>query len=445
MNYIRFTASFLVAFMQLFSMETSAQMKVVEVISVDSVTADFPVNFSTVAKNGWQFIAYYNATRNLTVASRKKGSGSWTKQILPTQVGWDNHNYITMAIDRENQLHVSGNMHNDSMLYFKTLVPYEVTSFKRVFPLVALEDELSSTYPAFFRDSEDRLIFSYRKGGSGNGNNFSNIYDEKGGTFKRLTNEPVFDGLNDKSAYAGKPERGPDGYFHQLWVWRDTPRAETNHSLSYTKTKDFVHYETADGQRVALPITPDKKQFIIDPVPAGGGIINGGFDLFFVGSLPAVAYYKYDKNGNHQIYVAKFDGKEWNIKQVSNWDFRWDFSGPGSLTFEINILKVETLKNGQIRIQYWQKNDGFGEILVDSASLKTISERKIINPELALFPAELLQTKRPDTMVKWLKMPTDDADYTYYFRWEAMGKRRFYEKRENAEPPELLQLYKFRR
>ncbi|MBT7066783.1 MAG: hypothetical protein HN919_10805 [Verrucomicrobia bacterium] len=35
----------------------------------------------------------------MTVASRPLDSKKWTYQGLPSKVGWDSHNYITMAMD----------------------------------------------------------------------------------------------------------------------------------------------------------------------------------------------------------------------------------------------------------------------------------------------------------------------------------------------------------
>lgn len=38
------------------------------------------------------------------------------------------------------------------------------------------------------------------------------------------------------------------------WVWRDDPRCETNHTLEYAKTKDFIHRCDAYDTSLPLPI-----------------------------------------------------------------------------------------------------------------------------------------------------------------------------------------------
>lgn len=335
-------------------------------------------------------------------------------------------------------------MHADTMKYFKTTKPFDVSTFERVWPLVNAEDELRSTYPNFIKDAQNRLIFTYRKGGSGNGNTINNFYNEQKGKFSRLTDAPLFDGLNEMSAYISGPKLGPDGLFHLIWVWRDTPSAETNHDISYARSRDLIHWETIAAEKVKLPITPRHHQFIVDPVPAKGGAINGGYILFFDEKQPVLCYHKYDAKGNHQLYLAKFTNGNWQIEQISNWGFRWSFSGPGSLTSELKILKGEVLSNEKIKIRYWQLKNGFGEIIANSKTLKPINDNPTENPEKQFYPAELMTNNRPENTVKWLNVPNKDkSNTTYAFRWETMGIRRFYEKREKSVQPYLMQLYEF--
>ena len=113
----------------------TSSIDILEVIEIDSVVADFPVGFAFINSGEWQFIGYYNKDRYLTVASRKISQQRWNYKVLPLKVGWDSHNRITMALDRDHCLHLSGNMHNDSLVYFKTERPFDIASFKKVFPV----------------------------------------------------------------------------------------------------------------------------------------------------------------------------------------------------------------------------------------------------------------------------------------------------------------------
>ena len=55
---------------------------------------------------------------------------------LSSEIGWDTHNYLTMAIDADNHIHLSGNMHVDPLIYFRTTRPLDVTSFERIASMV---------------------------------------------------------------------------------------------------------------------------------------------------------------------------------------------------------------------------------------------------------------------------------------------------------------------
>lgn len=146
------------------------------------------------------------------------------------------------------------------------------------------------------------------------------------------------------SAYTSGPSLGPDGFYHLAWLWRDTPHCETNHDPSYTRSNDLISWETIDGEKLNLPIAPKSSQFIVDPVPQGGGVINGAYRLFFdEDNRTLLVYMKYDKKGSNQLFVAKAVNGKWKIEQVSDWNYRWEFKGPGSITFEIRI------KNAQIK------------------------------------------------------------------------------------------------
>jgi hypothetical protein len=426
------------------------EINVIECIEVDSVPADFPVGFSSVSHNNWQFIAYYNKTRNMTVASRKVSEKKWNYKVLPTKVGWDSHNRISMTIDRDLCLHVTGNMHNDSMTYFKTEKPLDISSFERIFPLVNVDDELSCTYPNFIKTKDKQVIYSYRIGGSGNGVTITNAYNENTKSFKRLTDNPLFDGLGEMSAYASGPGLGPDGNYHVVWLWRNTPHCETNHSLSYARSSDLIHWENMQGEQSELPITPRTKLFIADPVPPKGGAINGAFKLFFdLENRPLLAFMKYDKKGNNQFFVAKEEDGEWMIKQISDWNYRWEFKGSGSITFEINLKNARVTNDNRIVIAYWHKNRGDGELIIDLESLSLIEDKDVEVLEKMEFPKQLMQASRSEEgmSVHWMKLKgTDSKSDDYYgLRWETMGKRRFYKAPENPVKPSVLRLYKLAR
>ena len=155
--------------------EDGARFRIDQSQVIADVPAGFPVKFCLLTAGKRQYIAYYDKQRHMTIASRMLHSHRWQYQVLPTKVGWDSHNYIAMAVDRDGHLHVSGNMHGVKLVYFRTVEPGDITTLKRL-PMTG-EQEDKATYPKFLTDHKNRLVFTYRDGGSGNGVRIYNRYD----------------------------------------------------------------------------------------------------------------------------------------------------------------------------------------------------------------------------------------------------------------------------
>lgn len=268
-----------------------------------------------------QYVAYYDADRQMVIAARTVGTDTWVKQPLPEYVGWDAHNSITMAIDRDGQLHVAGDMHNVPLIYFRTTTAGDVTSLTKIASMVDPDTENSETYPVFLYNGDGALIYNYRNGGSGNGSSYYNIYDESTRMWSRLFDQALFDGQGLRNSYPSNPSLGPDGNFHMVWVWRDTADAATNSRLCYARSKDMVHWTTVDGRPVTLPIVYSTRGVVVDPIPDYGGLLNGapriGFDA---NDNVLISYYKLDADLNTQVYIARPKpgaGDAWTISQVS--------------------------------------------------------------------------------------------------------------------------------
>lgn len=306
--------------------------KVAERCDVGQVPSWFPVGFSLLTHGNRQYVAFYDAAHQLTVATRMLGDPKWQTRQLPTKIGWDSHNYVTMAVDSSGDLHLSGNMHCVPLIYFRTEKAGDITSLKPL-PMTG-KQETRCTYPNFFRDANGRLLFQYRDGGSGNGSQLYNVYDAASKTWSRLLQTPLFDGEGQRNAYSLGPLKGPDGFFHLAWVWRETPDCATNHDLSYARSRDLIHWETAAGGAVELPIKLKSPGLIVDPVPVGGGIINGCQKLVFdANHRPLLAYHKNDADGNMQLYASRFENNRWHQRVLTDWKKPVKFAGGGTMPF----------------------------------------------------------------------------------------------------------------
>ncbi len=326
------------------------------------------VSFDLLTVEGRQFVAFYDEGRRTTVASRALDASRFTLTRLPdTFAGWDSHNYLTLEHDRAGHVHLSGNMHVTPLRYFRSAQPFDTSSMSPLPMTGSLEDK--TTYPRFFRGPSGQLLFSYRYGSSGDGDSYFNAYDEGAKKWSRLIATPLFAGSSTGvSAYFDGPVAGPDGHFHLAWVWRDTSDAATNHHVSYARSKDLKQWETAAGKPLALPLTLARSD-IVDPVPAGGGVLNGnvrvGFDR--AGDV-VVSYHKHDANHHTQIFNARFEGGRWVTRAASSWTTRWDFGGGGSLPeVKIRVGPVSVDETGELIQPFQHWTEGSGVWLLDDA------------------------------------------------------------------------------
>ena len=412
----------------------------VNVIDIEDVWSGHPVNFSLLTHPPKQFAAFYNADRQMTVVSRNLDETTWNRVELPEAVYWDSHNYITMIVDEDGYIHLSGNMHVDPLVYFRTREPLDITTFERA-PMVG-ELENRTTYPQFMRGPDNILLFRYRDGSSGSGNEIFNQYDLETQTWSRLLDQPLVDGEGKQNAYFFGPLTGPDGYYHLCWVWRVTYHAETNNNPSYARSRDLIHWENSRGEALTLPITFDTSD-IVDPIPPEGGVINGnvrlGFDLE---DRPVVTYHKFDEDGNTQLYNTRLEDGSWVVYQASDWDYRWWFHGGGSLNFEIRINPVR--REGNILTQTWTHSQyGTQRWRLDPETLHFAEQLELIPDNI---PAKLREVRSdfPGMRVNFQNDSgrAEKAGVQYVLRWETLDSHRDRPREEPHPEPSQLQLYR---
>jgi len=412
------------------------------VIDIAPAWSAIPVGIALVNHDDRQFVVFYDDQRRMTVATRTLDSDRWDSVRLPQEIGWDAHNYVTMTVDDDGYLHISGNMHAIPLVYFRSTKPLDIHSIERV-PIMVGQAETRCTYPRFLRGPNNELLFTYRSGYSGNGDQIYNVYDHETRTWQRLLDAPLTHGQGKMNAYLHGPVRGPDGVYHLCWVWRDHGGCETNHDLCYARSRDLVHWERSDGTPLALPITIDTAE-IVDPVPPRGGMINGNHRLGFDRKKrPIISYHKFDQHGKTQVHHARLEDGRWKVYRTSDWDYRWDFRGGGCIKFEIRLGNVRAEPGGGLSLSYSHVKHGSGIWRLDEDTLKPVG--KITHPPR--LPAELdkPESKTPGMKVRWTHGQGRCKDGgRYALRLETLGTNRD-KPRETVPPPSTLRLYKFAR
>lgn len=424
-------------------MRPATAKRVARVEPVGDAWAGHSVGFAYHVDGG-EFVAYYGPERRLRVAGRRDAGspgtpgGEWEEVVLDERVGWDSHNDLALTTDSRGCLHLSGNVHNDPLVYFRSEAPRDVRTLERVGSLVG-EDEDSTTYPRFIDGPGDELVYMYRDGGSGDGRRLLNAYDPDTGEWRRLLDSPLLDGRGEMNAYPQGPIRGPNGDYHLAWVWRDTPDAATNHDVSYARSPDLQKWERADGTSIELPITADDGA-VVDPIPPNAGLINSNLELGFDGEgNPVLSYHAFGDEGNTQAYNARFDGERWTRTRASDWDYRWAFGGRGSLDEAIDLDPVRPCADGLVQT-FRHAEYGAGRWVLDPETLEPM-EREVPwhgLPAGAREPAGDAAGVR----VQWTVPERAPADPERALRWEALPPNRD-EAREEAPPASDFSVYYF--
>ena len=433
--------------------ETAQSKSIVQTIKIDSVWAGHPVGFSLYTNGKRQYIAYYNANRNMVVGQRDLTDDRFELHTMPvttreecggtsTVLGWDSHNSVTIGVDKDNYIHVAGNMHCHPITYFKSTQPNDIKTLQQEMTMVGRNEE-RCTYPHFMLTKENELLFHYRDGGSGNGNEIYNIYSTEGKKWKRLLDTPLTDGQGFMNAYQSQPTMMKDGWYHVYWVWRDTPDCSTNHDLSYMKSPDLTHWYNAFGEPLELPATIEKRSVIVDPILVKGGIINLAAKLCLdENSNPIFVYHKYDEDDNLQFYIAKTKNGEWIYNQITNWDYRWEFSGNGSINTEVTIKGFNKRKDGYYEVDYRHKKYGNGTILLNDNfdPVGKVLKAKSLNSGLELegsFPGLEIRTTGD-------LGSSNEENTTYVLKWETIGRNRDRPREKPWPEASWLYLYKLK-
>lgn len=424
-----------------------AQQRLVALDSaqVAMVWSGHPVDFVMREKGDTVYAAYFASEpdRQMTVA-RRLPSGTWSRTGLDNAVGWDSHNYIDMLFDGQNRLHVSGNMHNVPLIYYRATQPGDIASLTRSRSMVGTQEN-SVTYPVFLRGTGGEFLFMYRDGGSGNGNQIVNVWDTTRTAWSRLLSNPLFDGEGSRNAYLGSPSAGPvagpDGFYHLFWFWRSTPDAATTHHVGYMRSRNLTQWQTHAGANITLPVRYSTPGVTVDPIPERAGLINRGQIGFDAQGRPIITYHKFDASaqGYTQLYNARLEGGQWKIYQTTDWTYRWNFGGLGSLVLEIEFGPVTLNPDGSLTQWYQHARYGRGVLVLNPNNLHADA----IRPD-AYWPQGLETPRRSGMQVNWLQVVSSkDPTQVHALRWETMPTNQD-QPRSPIPAPTALQWYRFR-
>lgn len=449
--------------------ETATIAEQIDVAPVWSVHRAGPPEL--ISRDGRQYVAYFDHDRFLTLAMRDLDSNQWQYHRFPVQMGWQtgSHAKLSLALDRQGYIHITAYRRGllqeppipPRSIYYRSLVPHSIDEFERLY--MVKEDERTD-YPTFIT-VDGTIYFSFRDGGSGQGDQHFYRYDDESRQWSRVLNTPLIDGQGEQSAYiygGGLPLPGPDGRWHLLWVWRETPDHATNNSLSYARTvgRDLTQWESAAGVRVTPPFTIENTELVVDGAPPGGGLSNPLNALNWDSkNRVVISYHRFDETGASQIYNARFEGNQWMVVPATNWDFVWgeSYSGTGALNIAgtVRMSPVEPAEKGELTQFVWNRDVEEAIVVLDEQTLQPIRlespqpvawRQKLSIPESDFQIEPIPDLRRNGGPLQVELIPdsgnSGQAGVSYYLRWEHGGANRDRPVPEPWPQPTMLRVYK---
>ena len=249
---------------------------------------------------GYQYAAWYTASRHAMVARRQLPSGAWQTIQLPHQLSVnDSHNSISLGISPlDGRLHVAMDTHNSQVYYVKSeagLVYGGIWSVSRFGPVQRTLDGLNLgniTYPRFVTTPEGRLQLSYRTGGSGNGTMELAEYDGVWrwlGRWSSATGSYAANGVisTTRNLYLHGLSYGRNGRLHAAFTWREGNTRVlchqgglANHDTGYVYSDDRGRtWRNNAGQVVATTgsgslVSVSSPGLVVDPLDVNHALIN---------------------------------------------------------------------------------------------------------------------------------------------------------------------------
>jgi hypothetical protein len=306
----------------------------------------------------------------MVLGKRKHNTTKWELEVTKYKGRvTDAHNYIALALDGEDYLHVAFNHHVDPLHYVKGDAPGSI-KVGELLPMTG-KNEDRVTYPQFyFLPKEGDLLFLYRDGGSGNGNLVFNRYITKTKEWIRVQDN-LIDGEGNRNGYWSLYVDN-NGVFHCAWIWRESPDVATNHDLCYARSKDGAKtWEKINGEKYRIPITMETADTIWR-VPQNSSMMNGfGVTTNHQGDVFIAGYWD-SGSGIPQDRLIWYENYEWHMREISQRITPFSLYGGGTMTSPLGVPAIFEKTEGDRQTFYYFVSDiekGFHATLAVSDDL----------------------------------------------------------------------------
>ncbi|WP_372551437.1 BNR-4 repeat-containing protein [Acinetobacter pittii] len=356
--------------------EAIANSEVSSITFIDSEIEKLPIksssdhgyNFAPFTQNNvvsfgdYQYVILVDENRNPIVLQRYKLS-NWSSYNLANVANnplaapnvEDGHNNFSIGITKNGYILIAGNHHNNTCRCVISQNPNDIQSWSKI----SFSSSTAITYPRFLRYPDGTTQAFWREGSSGNGAFYSAIFDDVNKLFNIKTKV-----IDQASAVVSSPYEqsigvGDDGSLHLCWGYRaQSSSANTNFGMFYAKSLDKgVTWSSASGANTyALPLNDVNSERIFT-ANQGSGYVNQNGGCCDLNSRYHTVITQYDSNDKTQICHIWFDGSVWKSELVSDFNFKYDLSGPVT-TNELSRPLICISQTGKIFVVYRTSNMG---------------------------------------------------------------------------------------
>lgn len=273
-------------------------------------------------------VAYVNSNYKPTLAVVNLSTGDIRYRIFTeVTMGQDRHNYFSVIVDKNENVHIAGNAHDAGYTYWVGALS-DLDSIQRKTVTISSG---SLTYPEFLLLNNGRLIFITRLGSSGNSRYEVYEYNYNTQDFDRIVYN-LIDGKG-QGAYCSLWTKHNDWYY-TTFTWRDNAHSTgnlRNGQVNLIKTQNFIDYFDPKGEPLVLPVARlgNANLCLIDNVPYGVGLHNQWGIVPFVWNDKLMVWYtKENEHGYFNVFIASPNNiGDYETKQITQFTTTEDFVG----------------------------------------------------------------------------------------------------------------------
>jgi hypothetical protein len=323
----------------------------VEIIPVGQAWASNSINTAIFRRNSLvtykdtQYIAYYDIEMNVVLGKRNINALQWELKTTNYKGNTtDAHRTISIMVDGEGYLHLSWDHHNNLLNYCRSINPCSLEMGPKL--SMTGNKEKRITYPEFYHLANGNLLFLYRDGGSGNGDLMLNQYDTKQKKWRTIQDGWV-DGEGERNPY-WQMFVAQNGTIYLSWVWRETPKVESNHDICFAKSEDGgLTWLKSNEEQYKLPITVKTAEYALK-IPQNSQLINStSITSDKNGNSYTANYWVNDGDSIPQYRLLYQENGIWKTQQISQRKTAFSLSGSGTKRIPISRPLLITKEKGK--------------------------------------------------------------------------------------------------